>query len=311
MRYLIGDIGGTNIRLALYDGDVRLAQAHTTTESGVAAAIRGVVEGHGPVDAGCLAVAGPVVGDRAVLTNVGVELRAETLRAELGFNVQLINDFHAQALAVTALGPADRHALLAPNAAIHPGDCVAIVGPGTGLGEALLVPDGQGGVRVIAGEGGHKRFAPRGAVARGLLEVLTVRHGAHVSVERVLSGPGLVDICRFLAPDAPDAASDPAWITAQALSGRADCRAAVHLFIDALADEAANLALQCNAGAVYIGGGIAPRILPLLTPRFRAAFEDKGRSRAWLSTVPVYVITHPDPGLLGARIAIRLPINGG
>ncbi|MGK0359270.1 MAG: glucokinase [Bradymonadia bacterium] len=306
MRCLLADIGGTNIRLAVYADTTCIARVDTATRHGVLGPIRAMLAAHPGVDRACLAVAGPVVGRRAWLTNVGIELDADALSVELGISVQVINDFHAQALAVSALGDADRHALPASVDAQHPGECLVVVGAGTGLGEALLVPDGHGGMLVVPGEGGHKRFAPRDARARGLLESLTQRFGPHVSVERVVSGPGLAEIHRYLCDvgASADHPIDPARITADALSGRcATCRLAVEMFIDALADEAANLALQCNAGAVYIGGGIAPRILPLLTPRFRAAFEDKGRAGELLKTVPIFVITHPDPGLLGARVA--------
>lgn len=310
MRCLLADIGGTNIRLAIYAESNCIERIDAATSDGVVALIRAFLAAHPGVERACLAVAGPVIDGRAYLTNVGIELDAAALSVELGMPVRVINDFHAQALAVLALGADDLHALPGSKSAPHPGACQVVIGAGTGLGEALLVPDGQGGLRVVPGEGGHKRFAPRDAQAVRLLETLTTRFGAHISVERVVSGPGIASIYAHLAgvgsadPADPADPVDPADVTARALAG--DCprsRLAIEIFVDALADEAANLALQCNAGAVYIGGGIAPRLLPLLTPRFRAAFEDKGRARGWLQTVPVFVIIHPDAGLIGARVA--------
>lgn len=276
----------------------------------MATTLRAFVADAGPVAAACLAVAGPVFGQQVRLTNLGWSLDGADLAAALGVPVRLINDFHAQALAMTALRRDDR-VLLTPTAQPRgaPGACMAVIGPGTGLGEAILAPDDRGRWVVVAGEGGHTRFAPRDAVARRVYDALAAHHGDHVSVERVVSGPGLVAIYHALRGDAPplpalvedDAA---AVISREALAGGdATCVAALALFVDALADEAANLALQCNAGAVFLTGGIPPRILPALQARFRPAFEEKGRYSRWLRTVPVWVVRHPDPGLLGARLA--------
>lgn len=304
MRCLVADIGGTNMRLAIYADATCIARVDARTLDGVRGPIAALLQANPGVERICLAVAGPVQAGRATLTNVGATIDAAELSASLGVGVRVINDFHAQALAAAALGPDDMHALPGrAGVAVDPTACRVVIGAGTGLGEAVLVPCADGSTAVIAGEGGHKRFAPRDAEALGLRAALSARFGSHVSVERVVSGPGIAATHRYLSGgDGPDV--DPAWITAEALRGGAPAAVkAVTVFIDALADEAANLALQCNAGAVYIGGGIAPRILPLLAPRFRAAFEDKGRLGAQLQGVPVFVITHPDPGLLGARLA--------
>lgn len=310
-RVVVGDVGGTHTRLArVVAGEVTAQRVIPSRDvADLATELAAWVAACGPVDTACLAVAGPVFGGRAHLTNLGWTLDAAILSDRLGFPVTLINDFHAQALAMAAIGPTHR-IRLAPTAPADqpPGDCRAVIGPGTGLGEAILVPDGRGGWRVVAGEGGHARYAPRGERALELLRFLTARFGSHVSVERVVSGPGiaLIDTCLRGGPiDLGDSGVDPsAEITTRALAGTDPIAVeALALFVAALADEAANLALRCNAGVVDLTGGIPPRILPLLHAQFRAAFEDKGRSAAWLRTVPVDVVVHPDPGLLGATLA--------
>ncbi|MEZ4471599.1 MAG: glucokinase [bacterium] len=312
MAALVADVGGTHTRVArAVEG--ALCDAETLPSAGVddlAATLAGYVARTGPVEAACLAVAGPVFGGQVHLTNLGWTLDARALEAALGVPVRLINDIHAQALAMPAIG-AEHRVLLAPTTAATrpPGHCRAVIGPGTGLGEAILAPDDRGAWVVVAGEGGHKRFAPRDAAARRVADFLAGRHGDHVSVERVVSGPGLVAVYDALRGDAPRlpamAAEDPAAvITREALGGGdAVCRQALDVFVDALADEAAGLALQCNAGVVDLTGGIPGRILPALRARLREGFERKGRYSEWLRTVPVSVVLHPDPGLLGARLA--------
>lgn len=321
MALLIGDVGGTHTRLVRLPDPVagpevrgheneqrevrstRPSKAIAEQGSDLGVEIARFLAPLGPVEAGCLAVAGPVFGGQVHLTNLGWTLDARILSESLGFPVTLINDFHAQALAMPALDERHLHRL-APTAAATrpPGDCLVVMGPGTGLGEAVLVPDGRGDWRVVAGEGGHARFAPRGERAIGLLGFLTERFGAHVSVERVLSGPGLASIAEFLG--CPGTGDDPAAdVTRRALAGEPGPVEALTLFVEALADEAANMALRCNAGRVFLTGGIPPKILPFLAPRFRAVFEDKGRYSEWLRTVPVDVVLHSDPGLIGAARA--------
>lgn len=312
MRTLIGDIGGTNTRLAIADGGHIVRRVTWPSEGGLEPLLdRFLTEQAERIQAACLAVAGPVFGGAVHLTNLGWRLDAARLSARLGVPVRLINDFHAQALAVTALTPQD-WVELAPTRQSDQvaGDCIAVLGAGTGLGEAILAP-GEHGWVVVAGEGSHKRFAPRNTQEIELLRAFAARYGEHVSVERVASGPGLVAIYDHLRGSAPrhpamQQMAPAAVITREALAGGCPtCQATVDIFIGVLADEAAGVALQCNAGAVYLGGGIAPRLLPLLRCRFRPAFESKGRYGPWLATLPVRVLTHPDPGLLGARIAAQ------
>lgn len=311
MRRLIGDIGGTNTRLAVHDGDGWIAQRTWPSSGGLDEPLRAMLSTQGPIGGACLAVAGPVFGGRTHLTNLGWDLDASALEARYGVPFRLLNDFHAQALAMTRMPDAQRITLAPTRVADRPpGDCMAVLGAGTGLGEAILVRDSAQKWIAIPGEGSHKRFAPQNEQQIGLLRVLQSQFGDHVSVERVASGPGLVaiyDALRGSAPRHPQMGdrTSAAVITAEALrpDGCPMCAETVDIFIDVLADEAGGLALQCNAAAVWIGGGIAPRIVPLLQRRFRAAFEAKGRYRAWLQTVPVHICTHPDPGLMGALIA--------
>lgn len=311
-RVLVGDVGGTNCRLALYEGD-RLRSSRTVASasvSGLAAAVDEFLvdeflEGGISIASACFGVAGPVVDGRCVLTNLGWTVEADALSAQLGAPVRLINDFHAVALAVPELTSGDSVAL--DELPARPDAPIVVLGAGTGLGEAFCVPSPSGWI-VVPGEGAHSRFAPKTPVEMGLLTAFQQRYGAHVSVERVVSGPGLAAVYDFLRGEAPRH-SDFAGLTTPAVVSRlgADggcgiCVEALEIFVDTYADEAAALALKCNAGAVYLAGGIAPRILPQLRARFRRAFEDAGRYRSLLSRVPVRVITHPEPGLLGAWI---------
>jgi glucokinase len=258
--------------------------------------------------AACIGVAGPVHRGFARLTNVGWSLDAAHLSARFGFPFALINDFHAQAAAVLALGPGEVVKLGGGEG--YPEDPIAVLGPGTGLGEAYVVPLGGGVRRVVPTEGGHARFAPRDEREIGLLRFLAAQYPGHVSVERVLSGPGLAAIYDCLRGEAPRheamGREDPAAVvTRLGLAGEcAVCVEALDVFLGVLGDEAANLALKTGArGGVFVTGGIAPRLLSLVqSGRLYAAFVDKGRFRTWLEEIPLFLVTHPDPGLLGARI---------
>lgn len=315
MRLLIGDLGGTNTRLALARADgVFEDQARFATGDLEAfwTGVRGFLGDRRPA-AACLGVAGPVHHGRVSLTNVALELDERVLGDRLGAPFRLINDFHAQAAAIPRLAPDDRESI--GGGAADPGAPIAVLGAGTGLGEALLVPRGDGTYRVLPTEGGHARFAPRDEREIELLRWLWRRFPAHVSVERVLSGPGLAAIYAFLGerggrpgPSSPPPdILDPAEITDRALRRACPrCIEALEIFVGIYGDEAANLALKGNAGGgVFLSGGIAPRIGPALHAGFRRAFTAKGRFGSWLERLPVHVVTHPDPGLLGAFVEAR------
>lgn len=318
MLILAGDIGGTNARLALYEEGALRARCTVSTPdyNGLGPIVEGFLAAErARPDAVCVGVAGPVRSGRARLTNVvDWTLDADELSAQIGAPFRLINDFHAQALAMPRLGP-DDYEELGGDLPV-PGAPMVVIGAGTGLGEAFLVPGPQGWL-VMAGEGSHARFAPRNEREVGLLRDLWRDWPDHVSVERVVSGPGLVriyDHFRGTEPRPPALqVEDPApGITARALAGECPhCVAALELFVEAYADEAANLALKCNAGVVWLTGGITPRILPFVRRLFRPAFVAKGRYGAWLETVPVRVVLHPDAGLLGALAGAEELLHGG
>jgi glucokinase len=242
------------------------------------------------------------------LTNADWRIDGAATAKALGLRrVSLLNDLMAMARAVPVLRPDELVTL--QEGTPDPAGAIALIAPGTGLGEAFLVRDGA---RLLASpsEAGHADFAPRTPRELALLAFLTGRFG-RVDYERVLSGPGLVNIhgfvhtspCEALAGDGGDQA---ARISAAALdSACAHCVEALALFVAALGAEAGNMALRTVAtGGVYLGGGIPPKILPALAqPRFLEAFRAKEPMGDLVARVPVHVIVHPDPGLLGAAVA--------
>lgn len=268
--------------------------------------------GAGDIEAVCLGVAGLVSGLTARLTNVPWLADATPLaRRFRGRPVELLNDLEAMAYAIPLLHP-DELAVLQDGAAARPGNA-ALIAAGTGLGEALL-HDVDGRFVPIASESGHADFAARTPREIALVHALTPVHG-RVSIERVLSGRGLVSLfcfthgtddirraCRAIGPDV-DRLDVPAALTRTALDGQCEqCGEALDMFVEAYGAEAGNLALRSMATAgVYLGGGIAPRILPALSSgRFMAAFLDKAPMVHWLRLVPVYVILNPGAALVGA-----------
>ncbi len=275
-------------------------------------------------EAACFAIAGPVVpmGDtqKSTLTNLQWELTGDRLQQELGIGtVELINDFAAIGYGVLGLTDDDVHALQALPS--HSDAPIAVIGAGTGLGEGFLIPHGDT-YQVFPSEGGHADFAPRSQLEDWLREDIQSRYNIRrVSVERVVSGQGIIAIYRFLlersqqpgkAADLLELKDPAAAISAIALgkqqSDRATsdlCRQTMRLFISTYGSEAGNLALKLLPyGGLYIAGGIAAKIIPLLENdnRFMDAFLDKGRVRPLLENVPVYIITNPKVGLLGAAI---------
>ena len=329
---LTADIGGTNARFALWRGELELlSQSYKTREhQGLEEALRlfiedaeGLMEGE-RVEAACFGVAGPVIGGEAHLTNLGWTIDERSLAAELECPVSLVNDFFAQASVVPHLkrdqvvhlcGPES----LAEGAERRP---IAVLGAGTGLGEAFLIPecwasvDDEPRYRGFATEGGHARFAPRNEVEVGLMRWLQGRYGEHVSVERILSGPGLVDLFNYLRGGQTLSALyeepiTPEQVTAAAARQDELAQRALHRWVELYADEAANMALKLNAEAIYLSGGLSPKLLPALRASFPSVFVQKGRYQSWLATLSVWVVTADEPGLLGARqIAASLAQSG-
>lgn len=326
-RLLAADIGATKTLIGIFRHDrdglaaeasARLANADHAALADMLAAFLGQNR-TGAVDAACIAFPGPVVNGRAQGTNIGWTVDRDSLPAVLDTpQVSIVNDMEAAARGMLLLPEADFALLNAGRPAGQPGNA-AVLAVGTGLGEAILHWDGQDH-RPIATEGSHADFAPGSEPEIALLRHLRQRHDGHVSWERVISGPGLVAIYRFLRRSA---AAEPAWlarsladddpaaaVSTAALQGRDPvCQDAVTLFARLLGAEAGNLALKCLAtGGVYIGGGIAPQILPVLQGgAFMAGFTDKGRFAGLLSAIPVRVAMDDGAGLLGAaRIAADL-----
>ncbi|MBM3482090.1 MAG: glucokinase [Alphaproteobacteria bacterium] len=325
MIVLAGDIGGTKCRLCFFSdsdtgltplsGEVFVSRKLQSPTETIRAFLR-ERSGLRP-DAMCLGVAGPVTAGKATLTNLPWSLDEAALSDALGIaRVRLLNDLQAAALGMLQLKEQQFAALKDDprwSGAWPPPAKIAVIAPGTGLGEALLYWDGQRH-HAISTEGGHADFAPRNAEEDALLAFLRTEHGDHVSYERVLSGPGLVSLYRFLNQSRQG--PEPAWLTerlagedaAAAISDgaleHADpiCRRAIDMFASLLGAEAGNLVLKFLAeGGAVIGGGIAPAILPVLaTPAFSGAFVQKGRFTGWLRSLPARVSLDPRAALIGA-----------
>jgi glucokinase len=339
MNVLAGDIGGTNARLAIYEVTNHVSperrivpllertfpsHAHASLDVIADAFLATAAAELGPaatVNGACFGIAGPIENNICRATNLPWVVDGHALSARLGIDrVRLVNDFYAAALGVTAVRPTD----LAPLGGGQPvaGGPIAVLGAGTGLGQAFLLwSAAENAYQVVPSEGGHVDLAARTPLERGLVEFLTVKYG-RVSCERVLSGHGLVDVFSFLSEEPacrallrPDTVGvlagtgprhDPAAsISERALAGTDPvCELALGIFCTVLGAVAGNLALTFLAtGGVFIAGGIAPRILPFLQrSAFREAFERKGRLHTLVEKMPAYVVTHPQPGLLGAAI---------
>jgi glucokinase len=311
---LVGDVGGTNARFAIarmVDGLPVLdhhesfpAEQYPTFLKGVAAFIEGCeVKPTG----GVIAVAGPVEDGAIDLTNSPWAV-SETELATLGLNpVKLINDFEALAWGAPIVPAADLVHLGGPEA----GDrhaTLAVLGPGTGFGVSALVRDAQGREMAMPSEGGHACFPPGDTVEDEILRILRERYD-RVSIERLICGPGLLNMHRALARiDGREThIDDPAEITETALRDPdSPCGATLARFCAILGAVAGDIALTTGAkGGVYIAGGIAPRILDFLKASpFRRRFERKGRFKDYMADIPTWVITHKHAALLGAaRVA--------
>ena len=314
MRIIAGDIGGTKVLLQLVDvsGGGRVVTVEQRYESAAYDTFDALLADFmtlatGTVDGACFAVAGPVMGNTASVTNLHWKMDAETLAAKFSIaRVSLINDFYAVALGVPLLHPAD---LLSLNAGTRvPYAPIAILGAGTGLGEANLVFDGGRWV-VIPSEGGHADFAPQDEEQTRLLLALIEKIG-HVSWERVLSGMGLVNIHNFLLGiDRPYDETIPMEIAQLAERGDAAALHAFEIFVDIYGAEAGNMALRTLArGGVFLAGGIAGKNVEHFTDgRFVRAFTRKGRFAPMVQQIPVDIIVNAKVGLLGAaEAALRL-----
>ncbi|MBV8650875.1 MAG: glucokinase [Alphaproteobacteria bacterium] len=257
--------------------------------------------------AAAFAIAGPIAGDHVAMTNHPWAFSIAELRQHFQWDqLHVINDFTANSLALPHLQPADRTAIGGGEGVA--GTPLGIVGPGSGLGAGGLVPHPTGWLP-LPSEGGHVTMAPADAREGAVLDLMRRRFD-HVSAERVLSGPGLVNLYAALAEldGVPGRSYLPAQITDPA-TGAADrhCREAVEMFCAMLGTVAGNLALTLGArGGVYIAGGIVPRLGVVFTEsRFRRRFEQKGRLGPYLAAIPTYVVTHSTPAFLGLSALLR------
>jgi len=312
MRIIAGDIGGTKTLLQLVEIDAprQTVVAEKRFVSGDYATfddlLREFLGGPGPaVDAACFAVAGPVIEDRAEVTNLKWLMERAALQAAFTIpRVALINDFYAVALGVPFLG---EHDMITLNAGT-PNDTapIAILGAGTGLGEAMLFWTGARW-EVIPSEGGHGDFGPQDELQARLFLWLLEKHG-HVSWERVASGMGLANIYAFLGGGEATAAQ----IGALADDGDELALQAFAVFVDIYGAEAGNMALRLlSRGGVYLAGGIAAKNIEHFTDgRFMTAFLRKGRFHDVMAAMPVRLITNEKVGLLGAvEMARRIALE--
>jgi glucokinase len=314
---LVGDIGGTNARFALAEptsGRPRLSSFkslscadYPSLEEAIAAYFAGQPSEPRP-DVAVIAVAGPVVDGAINFTNLGWRVSEAELARTFGFrSANLINDYAALALAAPALNDEDVH-YIGPKFAGRADSTIAMIGAGTGFGASALVRDGRAEA-VLSTEGGHIAFAPTDALEAEVLRLLSLKFG-RVSVERVLSGPGLLNLhCAMqeLEGRKPDCES-PDSISRLAEENDPLALRTVQLFCEILGSVAGDFALAYGAqGGLYIAGGVAPRLLGYLEKGdFRRRFEAKGRFESYLGAIPTMVVTQPYAALLGAG---RAPIG--
>lgn len=305
--WLVGDIGATNARFGLVSRDGTILNWRTyacdhypTIDDALAEYLRDR-GGFAMPRQGAIAIASAITGDRVAMTNHPWSFSIAALRQHFGFErLEVINDFTAQALALPRLGPADRTPVGGGTAV--PGTPLGVLGPGSGLGVSGLVPNGASWL-ALTGEGGHATMAPANDRESAVLEHLRHRLD-HVSAERVLSGPGLVNLYNTLTilDRIPSKGYTAAQITDLGMRGEDEvCVEATAMFCAMLGTVAGNLALTLGArGGVFIAGGIVPRLGKYFVDSpFRECFSAKGRFEPYLAAIPTYVVTHPLAAFLG------------
>jgi glucokinase len=316
MLSVVADIGGTNIRLAVFDlvsGDLSKTREYPcaqfiTLENAIAQYFATLSD---PVSNLCLAIACPVDNDLVCMTNFHWKFSKKEMKEKLKLaSLYVINDFTAISLAVPYIE--EEYQIKIGGGTQVENAVKAIFGAGTGLGVSHLIRQDDKWIS-LDGEGGHASFAPN---TREQVDVLLLlkEQFSHVSAERILSGQGMVNIyhalCR-LAGKQP-VYFEPAQITEAALNN--ECELALNtltLFCQVMGSFAGNLAMSLDCrGGVYIAGGIVPRFVEFFQKsQFRAFFEAKGRLKSYLETVPTYLITHKNPGLLGASVYLRQELS--
>jgi glucokinase len=305
--WLVGDIGATNARFGLVSPAAKVlhwrsyAVDHYPT---IDDALADYLDARGDLPMprkSAIAVASAITGDRVSMTNHPWSFSIAALKTRFGFErLEVINDFTAQALALPRLGPDDRRTVGGGTPA--PGAPLAVLGPGSGLGVSGLVACAAGWV-ALTGEGGHATMAPATDREGAVLDHMR-RHFDHVSAERVLSGPGLVNLYNTLAEidGVPSRGYTAALITDLGMRGEDPlCVEATAMFCAMLGTMAGNLALTLGArGGVYVAGGIVPRLGRFFADSpFRARFQEKGRFEPYLAAIPTHVVTHEFAAFLG------------
>ncbi len=309
---LVGDVGGTNTRLALCDiNDGSISQIETysgldypSLEAVVQVYLKDQKQ---KIVDGCIAIACPITGDWVAMTNHTWAFSIVEMKINLGFeHLEIINDFTAVSMAIPMMKK--EHLIQFGGKAPVDNKPVAVYGAGTGLGVAHLVHVDKRWVS-LPGEGGHVDFAPNSEEEAIILEELRAEIG-HVSAERVLSGPGLVNLYRAIVKADGRQPEDlkPKDVTERGIGENCtDCRRALSLFCVILGRFGGNLALNLGTfGGVYIAGGIVPRFMDFFKASgFRGGFEDKGRFKSYVQDIPVFLIVHDQPGLVGSGAHMR------
>ena len=330
MLLLTGDIGGTKTILRLVEADIKEKSFKTIREEKyVSASFTDLVpmvkqflgaDSQEKAESACFAIAGPVINNGSQLTNLSWDLDSNRLEQELNINkVRLINDFAANSYGVLGLKDSELETLQVGE--INHNAPIAVIGAGTGLGQGFLIPQGDS-FQVFATEGGHSDFAPRNDLEFDLLKYLQTKLNTnHISVERVVSGKGIISIYQFLrdtnfAIESSSIAEqirlweqetektiDPAAIISQgATDGDNLCLKTMTMFIEAYGAETGNMALKLLPyGGMYIAGGIAAKNLSLMkNGNFLDTFKDKGRMMSLTERIPLHVVLNSEVGLLGA-----------
>jgi glucokinase len=310
--WLVGDVGATNARFGLVSPARELLHTRThavADHATIADAITAYLGERGALPVprrSAIAIASAITGDRVAMTNHPWSFSISALKSQLGFDrLEVINDFTALALALPHLAP--EHRSQVGGGAPAAGAALGVLGPGSGLGVSGLIPAGSRWIP-LAGEGGHATMAPVTDRESAVLDRMR-RHFDHVSAERVLSGPGLVNLYNTLAAleGVPSKGYTAAQITDPEI-GAVDplCFESTTMFCAMLGTIAGDLALTLGArGGIYIGGGIVPRLgQGFARSPFRARFEAKGRFSSYLAAIPTYVVTHPLPAFLGCAAVL-------
>ena len=332
MLLLTGDIGGTKTILRLVEVGSEGKSIKTITENKYASGdfpdlvpmvqqFLSASSQTGYINSACFAIAGPVVNNASHLTNLGWDLDSQRLEQELNIpQVSLINDFAANSYGVLGLDSSDIYTLQTGKK--RDDAPIAVIGAGTGLGEGFLIPQGNK-YQVLSSEGGHSDFAPRNDLEIQLLQYLRSKISReHISVERVVSGQGIVSIYQFLRDSNLEQESSvigqkiktweaetetniaPAAVIAQGAIEQNDalCNKTMSMFIELYGAETGNLALKLLPyGGIYIAGGIAAKNLSLLKQgEFITGFKQKGRMSKLLDDIPIYVVLNPELGVVGS-----------